>query len=145
MKSFLVTAFVFSWFSPALPSRPSEADIRKVLENQVSAWNTGKLEDFMAGYWNSPELTFYSGATKTNGWLATLERYRKRYQSGGKEMGRLAFSELTVEMLGAESAFVRGRWGLKMSDGRQPNGLFTLILRRFPDGWKIIHDHTSSE
>lgn len=145
MKSFLVTAFVLSWLSPALPSRPSEADIQKVLENQVKAWNAGDLEDFMAGYWNSPELTFYSGATKASGWLGTLERYRKRYQSEGKEMGQLEFSELNVGMLGADNAFVRGRWRLQMSDGSQPNGLFTLIFRTFPDGWKIIHDHTSSQ
>lgn len=145
MNSFLVIAFVFCWFSSAPPLIPSEAAIQKVLENQVKVWNAGDLEDFMAGYWNSPELTFYSGATQTSGWLATLERYRKRYQSEGKEMGRLEFSERNVGRLGPDNAFVRGRWRLRMSDGSQPNGLFTLIFRRFPDGWKIIHDHTSSQ
>jgi ketosteroid isomerase-like protein len=30
-----------------------------------------------------------------------------------------------------------------MPDGSRPNGLFTLILRRLPAGWKIVHDHTS--
>jgi ketosteroid isomerase-like protein len=47
-------------------------------------------------------------------------------------------------VLGQESAFVRGAWKLTMSDGKTPHGLFTLIFRKFPDGWKIIHDHTSA-
>jgi beta-aspartyl-peptidase (threonine type) len=56
----------------------------------------------------------------------------------------LDFSNLRVEMLGPEAAFVRGSWHLTMSDGKTPHGLFTLTFRKFPDGWKIIHDHTSA-
>jgi beta-aspartyl-peptidase (threonine type) len=117
--------------------------VRKVLDDQVTAWNRGDLEGFMAGYWKSDRLTFFSGNNKTAGWQATLDRYRKRYQSGGKAMGRLAFEDLTVEMLGGEAALVRGRFRLRIGD-ETPTGLFTLILRRFPDGWRIVHDHTSS-
>jgi ketosteroid isomerase-like protein len=72
-----------------------------------------------------------------------LERYRKRYLAEGREMGTLQFSDLDVESLGGDSAFVRGAWQLTTADGKNPHGLFTLIFRRFPEGWKIIHDHTS--
>jgi beta-aspartyl-peptidase (threonine type) len=58
-------------------------------------------------------------------------------------MGQLAFTEIQIEMLGPASALVRGRWRLKMNSG-EPNGLFTLIFRRLPAGWKIVHDHTGS-
>jgi ketosteroid isomerase-like protein len=118
--------------------------IRAVLDNQMAAWNKGSIEGFMSGYWNSPVLTFYSGGIKTAGWQGTIDRYRQRYQSEGREMGRLDFSEVQIEMLGTDAAFVRGKWHLKMKDA-EPGGLFTLIFRRFPDGWKIIHDHTSSQ
>jgi beta-aspartyl-peptidase (threonine type) len=120
-------------------------DIRHVLDSQVAAWNRGDLPGFMAGYWHSPDLTFFSGATATSGWQPTLERYQKRYQAEGREMGQLDFSNLSIEMLGENAAFVRGRWHLKMRDGKEPKGLFTLIMRHTPDGWKIIHDHTSAE
>lgn len=118
-------------------------EIRSVLDRQVEAWNRRDLEAFMDGYWNSPDLTFYSGGTKTAGWKETLGRYRKTYQSEGTEMGQLAFTEIQIEMLGPASALVRGRWRLKMQSG-EPNGLFTLIFRRLPGGWKIVHDHTGS-
>jgi ketosteroid isomerase-like protein len=118
--------------------------VLQVLERQQEAWNHHDLESFMSGYWKSPELTFFSGAKISSGWQATIERYRKRYQSEGREMGKLEFSDLKVEALAPDAAFVRGAWLLTMSDGKTPHGLFTLIFRKFPDGWKIIHDHTSA-
>jgi ketosteroid isomerase-like protein len=133
-------------FGPTLPEPDSgpaaEVAIRQVLDAQVAAWNKGDLEGFLAGYWNSPELSFFSAGDKTRGWQATLERYRKRYQSGGAEMGRLTFRELEVEVLGPGSAFVRGRWQLERKKDR-PGGLFTLLFKRLPEGWRIVHDHTS--
>ena len=121
----------------------SVREIRAVLDRQVEAWNRRDLEAFMAGYWNSPSLSFYSGGTKTAGWKETLGRYRLTYQSEGREMGQLEFSDLQIEMLGPASAFVRGHWRLKMQSS-EPGGLFTLIFRRLPEGWKIVHDHTGS-
>jgi len=99
----------------------------------------------MSGYWNSPDLTFFSGANVTTGWQDTLERYRKRYQSEGHEMGQLRFSDLQITPLASDAAYVRGAWKLTMKDGKMPHGLFTLLFRKFPDGWKIVHDHTSAE
>jgi beta-aspartyl-peptidase (threonine type) len=117
--------------------------IRELLDRQVEAWNRRDLEGFMKGYWSSPDLTFYSGGTETSGWKQTLERYKNSYQGEGREMGALEFSDLKIEMLARDGAFVRGRWRLKMSNSEM-GGLFTLIFRRFADGWKIIHDHTGS-
>jgi len=118
--------------------------IEHVLHAQQDAWNRHDLDAFMDGYWKSPDLTFFSGAKESRGWQATIERYRATYQSAGKEMGKLEFSELKTEPLGPESAFVRGVWQLTMSDGKTPHGRFTLVFRKFPEGWKIVHDHTSA-
>jgi beta-aspartyl-peptidase (threonine type) len=123
----------------------AKTEVEHVLRTQQEAWNRRDLEGFMAGYWNSPDLTFFSGAKENHGWQATIDRYRATYASPGKEMGKLDFSALRIEMLGADAAFVRGAWHLTMSDGKTSHGLFTLVFHKFPQGWKIVHDHTSSE
>jgi len=130
--------------TPKEASGKSEAAIEHVLRTQQDAWNRHDLDAFMAGYWNSPNLTFFSGAKQTTGWQATLDRYHATYASPGHEMGTLEFTALRIEMLGSDAAFVRGAWHLTMADGKTPHGLFTLVLRKFPDGWKIVHDHTSA-
>jgi uncharacterized protein (TIGR02246 family) len=127
---------------------PSDAEriaIRRVIDDQQAAWNRHDLEAFMAGYWNSPDLTFFSGAHEAKSWQAALDRYKKNYQGAGREMGKLEFANVRIEMLGPEAAFVRGEFHLTMSDGTTPHGLFTLVFRKFSEGWKIVHDHSAGE
>ena len=131
--------------SIAFASSADEAAIRKVLDDQARAWNAHDLRGYMQGYWNSPELTFYSGGTVTRGWQSTLGRYQKRYQGEGREMGALDFEILEVQVFSRDAAVVYGKWHLKMADGKEPRGLFTLVLRKFGEGWRIVHDHTSAE
>ena len=119
--------------------------VRAVLDRQVADWNKGDLDAFLGGYWNSPKVVFQSGGQRFDGWEAMRERYRRRYQAEGRAMGRLEFSALDIEPLGPEAVLARGRWRLTMPDGTKPGGLFTVIFRKLPEGWKIIHDHTSAE
>ncbi len=138
----LSSEIVAAQTAPKAASNGAEQAIRDVLGAQQAAWNRGDLPGFMGGYWRSPKLTFYSGNGVTSGWDATLARYQKRYQSPGTEMGKLDFSELDIHP-GGDMAWVGGRWHLKMSDGKDLGGMFTLVFRKFSDGWKIVHDHTS--
>jgi len=134
----------FAFAAPPMPPPPEAVAVRAVLDAQVEAWNRGDLDGFMAGYWKDDRLTFYSGDAVTRGWQATFDRYRKRYQADGKEMGRLDFREVQVEPIGGAGALARGRWHLTMRDGTTPNGLFTLLFRRLDGQWRIVHDHTST-
>lgn len=140
----LIAALAAAQTSPKNVGSEGAKAVEQVLHAQQDAWNHRNLDAFMAGYWNSADLTFFSGAKQTSGWQATLDRYKATYASPGHEMGTLEFSALRIEMVGPEAAFVRGAWHLTMSDGKTPHGLFTLVFRKFPDGWKIIHDHTSA-
>ena len=118
-----------------------KTEIRRVMDEQVAAWNAGSVDGFMKGYWNSPELKFVSGANVTRGWQPTLERYKKTYDSKAK-MGALAFSDLEITVLSGDAAIVLGSWALAREKDN-PHGKFTLVFRKFRDGWKIILDHTS--
>ena len=119
--------------------------VRAVLDRQVADWNRGDLDGFLGGYWNSPKVVFQSGGHRIDGWDAMRARYRRRYQAEGRAMGRLAFSALDIEPLGPEAVLARGQWRLTLPDGTRPCGLFTVIFRKLPEGWKIVHDHTSAE
>ena len=141
---FLVMLFVLFLGGAAFAQSRDEkikADVRKVMDEQVAAWNRGDIDGFMKGYWNSPEMTFVSGDTVTKGWQPTLERYKKSYDSRAK-MGELSFTDLEITVTGKDSAVVLGRFTL-VREKDKPTGLFTLNFRRFKDGWKIILDHTS--
>jgi ketosteroid isomerase-like protein len=141
-KLLILIALAFVWGVPA-DAKEKEHPALAVLRAQDEAWNRGDLEGFMAGYWRSPELTFYAGGGVRQGWDEVLARYRARYQGEGREMGRLSMGHLTAEPMGRRAALVRGRWRLDFADGTSTGGLFTVVMRKFPDGWKVVHDHTS--
>src|SRR3954467_11544641 len=91
----LVLCAVPAAAQPPTPTAPAdEAAVRKVLADQVVAWNKGDLDGFMAGYWNDERMTYISGSKSVRGWKALRDRYRTAYQGEGKEMGRLAFADL---------------------------------------------------
>ena len=129
----------------ARPSDRRDADrkaIQAVLNGQQAAWNRGDVEAFLAGYWHSAHLTFSGNSGMTRGWDGVLARYRKNYPDRAA-MGELEFSDLEIRFLGPDGALVLGRWHLKREKD-DVGGLFTLVWQRFPEGWRIIHDHTSA-
>jgi uncharacterized protein (TIGR02246 family) len=118
------------------------AAVRAVLDAQVAAWNRGDIEGFMDGYARSAETVFVSGDSVTRGWQTVLDRYKKGYSTREK-MGTLAFSDLEIKVISKDAAVAHGRWQLTRA-GDTPKGRFTLIFRRGQQGWRIVHDHTSS-
>ncbi|MGB7283224.1 MAG: nuclear transport factor 2 family protein [Candidatus Acidiferrum sp.] len=119
-----------------------KAAIQAVLNAQQAAWNRGDVDAFLTGYWHSPELTFSGSGGISRGWDGVLARYKKNYPDRAA-MGQLDFSELEFRFLGPSAALVLGHWHLKRDKG-DIGGVFSLVWQRFPQGWKIIHDHTSA-
>jgi len=124
------------------PNTKINQAVRAVIEAQRDAWNRGDIEGYMDGYARSADTVFVSGDTVTHGWQTVLERYKKSYNSREK-MGTLTFSDLEITPLGKDAALVIGNWRLKRAND-EPHGKFTLIFRRLKQGWRIVHDHTSS-
>lgn len=118
------------------------AAVHAVLDAQRDAWNRGDIEGYMDGYARMPDITFVSGDNFTRGWQTVHDRYKKNYDSREK-MGTLTFSELETRVLSEDAAVTIGRWHLQRIND-QPHGRFTLVFRRTRQGWRIVHDHTSS-
>ena len=123
-------------------STTEESRVLKVLADQAEAWNRGDLEAFLEGYWRSDGTVFAGGGDIHRGFEAMAARYRKSYNTPEK-MGKLTFANLTFESIGRDRAVVTGSWELQRAADK-PGGVFTLIFRKFPEGWRIVHDHTSS-
>jgi ketosteroid isomerase-like protein len=139
-------AVVVLGYQKRAPSSAKEdrdaAAVRAVIESQAAAWNRGDIEGYMEGYAKEDSTEFVSGDTVTRGWRTVLERYKAHYDSRAK-MGTLTFSELEIKPLSEYYIMATGRWQLAR-DADTPHGRFTLIFRRTPAGWRIVHDHTSS-
>jgi len=134
---------------PAPPQVADEAAIRAAISTQAAAWNRGDIPAFMQAYDDSPETTFI-GATLRKGYQPILERYQKAYTNPA-QMGMLTFNDLEVRLLPGscgqtELAIVTGRFHLQRSEkgeAQKDDGIFSLVWRKGPKGWKILLDHTS--
>ena len=124
-------------------SQSADAALRALLTAQAADWNRGDIDAFMRGYWNSPEITFAGSSGVSRGWQTVLDHYHKNYPDRAA-MGHLDFSEIEITPLGNDAALILGRWHLNRNAG-PVGGIFTLVARRFPEGWRIIHDHTSTD
>ena len=128
----------------AAPEQASNSvgEIQAVLTTQQDAWNHGDIDAFMNGYARSASTVFVSQDEVSRGWETVRDRYRVKYSDRTK-MGTLSFSEIEVTMVSPDAATVLGRWRLKRAND-EPHGRFTLIFKRLPEGWRIVHDHTSA-
>ena len=143
MKHFILNIIVIVLVTGWLPAQTSiEKEVLSVLTSQQDAWNKGDIAGYMDGYWKSDSLIFTSGGNIRRGWKETSEKYKKSYDTKEK-MGILKFSNIEYYHLSPDAVWVLGHWDLTRKDDH-PTGVFSLILRKFPDGWKIVHDHTSA-
>lgn len=153
MKAHLVTGFALAiglaalflpgkTFARVADSGNAEHAIRDLLRQQVEAWNHGDIDAFMNGYAHSEKTAFVSGDDIHHGWNVVLQRYKARYPDRA-HMGKLTFRELEIQILSPDAALATGRWYLQRAKDT-PHGRFTLIFRHLPEGWRIVHDHTSS-
>jgi ketosteroid isomerase-like protein len=123
-------------------SAADRAAIERVLIDQAAAWNRGDLDGYMAGYLRSDSLVFTSGAKVRTGYDETFAAYRKRYGTDRSSMGTLLFKISRIDPVGMGGAVVLGRWDLALASG-PTGGIFSVVLERTPQGWLIVHDHTS--
>lgn len=126
-----------------------EAVIRSAMQAQADAWNRGDIPTFMQTYEDSEETTFV-GLTVRKGYQPILKRYQENYATR-EQMGTLSYSDLDVRLLPDgcgknEIALVTGKFHLERAAhgaAKKDDGIFSLVWRKGPQGWKIILDHTS--
>ncbi|HYC76515.1 MAG TPA: nuclear transport factor 2 family protein [Planctomycetota bacterium] len=114
-----------------------------MLNAQVDAWNRADLDGFMEGYASSEHLVFMTPEGSTRGHAETLARYRRSYDRPDR-FGVLTFDALEFSALDGDTAVVDGRWRLRRA-ADAPAGRFLLVVRRLPEGWRVVSDYTVSD
>jgi len=119
-------------------------DIRAMMDKSQANWNRGDLAAFAADYEDSPDTTFVGKTVTRGGTAAVLARYQAHYPNR-EAMGTLTYSELSIRVLAPDIVLADGKFFLRRtaSGGGDASGRFTLVIRKTPKGWKIIHDHSS--
>ncbi len=117
-----------------------EQAIKAVMQMQEEAWNSGNIEQFMQGYWQSDSLMFIGKNGIKYGWQTTLDNYKSSYPDKAV-MGKLQFEIIKLEV-NTNTAYMLGKWNL-VRETDNPNGYFTLYWKKIDDKWFITIDHTS--
>lgn len=134
-------AVVAACGDPAVPADPA-ADIAAMLDQSAVAWNQGDLDGFMASYLDDSATVFVTADSAHQGFGWIRARYAPRFAPGALR-DSLRFERIDTRALGPEYAVATAQYVLVRGDSVTATGPFTIVLRRTPDGWKIIHDHTS--
>ena len=114
------------------------------LERSASDWNSGDLDAFLSDYAPESTTTFVDGHRARAGIDFIRGVYAPRF-SPGAARDSLHFEELEVRPLSPTLALVTARYILQRKDEITASGPFTLVMERRPEGWKILHDHSSRD
>ncbi len=124
-----------------MQAQTADKQIRQLLDQQAKDWSRGDIPAYMNGYWKSDSLVFIGSSGISYGWKNTLAHYQQKYPDAAT-MGKLRFDIVQVKSLSSDCYFVLGKWFLTRTAG-DVNGHFTLIFRKFKNGWRIVSDHSS--
>jgi uncharacterized protein (TIGR02246 family) len=142
MKKLLLSLITFYCFVSTAQTNEDRKQILAILDRQTKAWNDGKVEDFMNGYWESDSLMYIGKSGVTYGYKSTLERYKKNYPDKST-MGMLKFDIIKVDFISKDACFVVGKWHLTRPEKGDVGGHYTLLWRKMKGNWVIVADHSS--
>jgi ketosteroid isomerase-like protein len=131
---------------PAPPQSEPQA-VLAAFDKLVAGIQHANVNEVMSVYWNNPQLYLFNyNGTVTKGW----DQVRKNRESSYPQIKdvKLEVREKAVYMMGRDGALVTCRWTQSQTYKGTPEtatGRMTLVFKRFAQGWKAIHLHSSSD
>jgi ketosteroid isomerase-like protein len=113
-------------------------------ERSAADWNRGDLDGFMSDYARDSLTGFVSNGRVERGFGWIHDHYAPLFQAGARR-DSLRFESIHARPLGPGFLLVTARYVLHRDGATTSSGPFTLVMQRQSDGWKILHDHTSSD
>jgi len=133
----------------AAPASPSDQvalrkQIGAQLERAAADWNRGDLQGFLSDYARESTTTFVDGRRARHGFDFIRNNYSGRFAPGARR-DSLHFEEVEARRLSPTLALVTARYILQRRGATTASGPFTLVMELRPEGWRILHDHSSSD
>jgi beta-aspartyl-peptidase (threonine type) len=113
-------------------------------ERAAADWNRGDLDGFLSDYARESTTTFVDGRRARHGFDFIRDNYTRWFAPNARR-DSLHFEELEARRLSPTLALVTARFILERDGATTGSGPFTLVMEKRPDGWKILHDHSSSD
>jgi uncharacterized protein (TIGR02246 family) len=120
------------------------AQITGQLNRAAADWNRGDLEGFLSDYAADSTTTFIDGYRSRHGIDFIRRNYAPRFAAGARR-DSLHFEEIAARALSPTLALVTARFILMRGNAITASGPFTLVMEQRPAGWRILHDHSSSD
>ena len=118
--------------------------ISSQLDRAADNWNRGDLAAFLSDYAPESTTTFVDGRRARHGFEFIRHNYAPRFSRGARR-DSLRFEEVEVRQLRPGLALVTARFVLARGGKVTASGPLTLVMEQRPAGWRILHDHTSSD
>lgn len=117
-------------------------EIHNNLLKSAEYWNKGDVEAYMSiSYPKKDDILMQSANSRIYGYKKIYDMYAGLFPKE-EARGVLTFSDVEVNVLSPDTAVEIGRFKLTYKDGKERSSYFTAILKKFPEGWRIVHDHS---
>ncbi len=137
----LLVPFLFSF----KPVQDDEAIKKEIMANALKSaeyWNKGDVENYMnICYPKREDVLMQSSNSRIYGFTKLYEMYVKVFKNE-ETRGVLSFSDIEVKVITSETVMEIGKFTLDFKDGKKRSGYYTALLKKFPEGWRIVHDHS---
>ncbi|NEU09968.1 nuclear transport factor 2 family protein [Flavihumibacter sp. R14] len=138
----IYTILLLFFLGPAFSQQKAKKQVWASLEEQVKAWNEGKLEDAMAYYYNSPDLLWISRAGIEKGFTPVFNSYIEEFRDRSK-MGTFTYQPLETQVLSAKTVLYVYRWKIELAGKKLMGGVSSQIWKKTGRKWTIHAEHAS--
>jgi beta-aspartyl-peptidase (threonine type) len=112
-------------------------EVLQIEKTQLDAWNRHDIQGYLSVYWNSPELVSKTDSDQIFGFEALAAQLVSSFGSKPETMGHVRMDDLKIKILAPDTACIVGSYVVNTA-AHVDSGENTEILRRFPEGWRIV-------
>lgn len=126
---------------PPSDDTQARAEMLAALDASAAAWNRGDLTGHLAIY--DPAVTAMTRSGLRPGVAAIERSFRETYFRDGQPKQQLQMEQVQLRFVGRGAALMTGRFRLSGGGLAEQSGWFSLVWQQGPQGWKVVHDHSS--